>query len=76
MHSLTVAGCAVSVRIITLQVGYGVIGAQNKRPRVTLMVSQNTFLRNLRIMKELCQNLKIFKRRLNQNKSSMITSRK
>ena len=76
MRSLTVAGCAVSARITTLLVGYDVIGARNKRPRVTLMVSQNTFLRNLRIMMELCQNLKIFKRRLNLNKSSMITSRK
>ena len=76
MRSLTVAGYAVSARIITLLVGYDVIGAQNRRPRATLMVNQNTYLRSPRIKKEPSQKQKIFKRKLNLNKSPMIIFRK
>ena len=70
------AGSVASVKITTLQVEYDAIDAQSKRPRLTSMASQSTYLRNQRIKKSLSKKLKTFKRRMRPNKSPMIIYRK
>ena len=76
LHSPMAAGSVASVKIITLQVEYDAIDAQSKRPRLTSMASQSTYLKNQRIKRSLNRKLKTFKRRMRPNKSPMIIYRK
>lgn len=76
LHSPMAAGSVASVKIITLQVEYDAIDAQSRRPRLTSMASQSTYLKNPRIKRPLNRKLKTFKRRMKPNKLPTIISRK